>query len=245
MSRRRPKLRHGLAALGVALLCPACAELGLDPAAIEQILAATTDVGLDERTVVAGLREALQVGTERSVARTSKQGGFLDDPLLRIVLPEELETMGHALRAIGMGSQVDALAVSMNRAAEKASGEAKAVFWRAVGAMSISDAYGILNGPDDAATTYFRGHTEGSLRERFAPVVERAMEQVGLYRAYDALLSRYRALALFSNPTVELNRYVTDETLDGLFSVLAQEEKRIRTDPLARSTELLQRVFGS
>lgn len=244
MPRCRPKIRQGLSSLVLALLCPACAELGLDPAAMEQILGATSGAGLDESTVVAGLKQALEVGTERSVALTSQQGGFLDDPLIRIPLPDELETMGNALRSVGLGSQVDALEVRMNRAAEQASAEAKEVFWQAVQGMSISDAYGILNGPDDAATVYFRDRTEGSLRERFEPVVERAMEQVGLYRAYDALLSRYRALSLFSNPSVELNRYVTDETLDGLFSVLALEEKRIRTDPVARSTELLRKVFG-
>jgi hypothetical protein len=110
--------------------------------------------------------------------------------------------------------------------------------------MSISDAYGILNGPDDAATRYFRSRTEDSLRTRFSPVVESAMQDVGLYQAYDALVDRASVLTWFQDPTVELNRYVTDETLDGLFTVLAQEEQRIRTDPVARSTELLRKVFG-
>jgi len=239
---RRVRALATLACLPLAL---GCAELGIDASALDQILASTANAGLDENTVVAGLKEALQVGTERSVSRTSQEGGFLDDPLLRIALPDDLETMGKALRTVGMGSQVDALEVSMNRAAEAASAEAKTVFWDAVSSMSISDAYGILNGPDDAATSYFRGRTEGTLRERFSPVVERAMQQVGLYQAYDGLLTRYRALSLFSNPTVELNRYVTDETLDGLFQVLAVEEKKIRTDPVARSTDLLRTVFGS
>lgn len=230
----------------LALVATACAELGIEPGALEQILVATRGAGpaLDESTVVSGLKEALRVGTERSVSRTSREGGFWNDPLLRIALPDELESMGKALRAVGMGAQVDALELSMNRAAETASAEAKDVFWQAVRTMSISDAYEILNGPQDAATRYFRGRTESTLRERFSPIVERAMQEVGLYRAYDAVLSRYSALSLLGSPTVELDRYVTDETLDGLFTVLAQEEARIRTDPVARSTELLRRVFG-
>lgn len=215
---------------------------------VEQVLAAATNgtqgAGLSESTVVAGLKEALQVGTERTVATTSKSGGFLDNPLLRIALPDELDTMAQGLRAVGMGSQVDQLEVTMNRAAETASGEAKTVFWDAVTSMTISDAMAILNGPNDAATTYFRGRTEDSLRTRFEPVVDGAMKQVGLYQAYDQLLGQYQLLSLFQNPTVELNRYVTDETLDGLFQVLATEEQKIREDPVARSTDLLRTVFG-
>jgi len=243
---RGPLASSSLLAVLIAAGSLGCAELGIDPGAMDQILGAAggPSSGLDEGTVASGLKEALRVGTERSVAQTSRAGGFLDDPLLHIVLPDELDTLARGLRAVGMGSQVDALEVSMNRAAEQASGEAKAVFWQAVSSMSISDAYGILNGPDDAATSYFRSRTEGTLRERFSPVVERAMQEVGLYRTYDALVARYSALSLFQSPTVELNRYVTDETLDGLFSVLAQEEQRIRTDPLARSSELLRTVFG-
>ncbi len=246
MPTHESRVAHRLAALALAALCSGCAELGIDASALDQILVAARGggAGLDEGTVVSGLKEALRVGTERSVSLTSRDGGFLNDPLLRIALPDELRTMGRALRAVGMGKQVDALEITMNRAAETASAEAKSVFWQAVSTMSISDAHGILNGPQDAATSYFRGRTEGSLRERFAPVVERAMQQVGLYQAYDKLTSRYEALSLLGSPTVELNRYVTDETLDGLFTVLAQEEKRIRTDPMARSTELLEKVFG-
>lgn len=237
-----------LAAVPGLTLGLGCAELGITPEMVEQVLAATgsTDAGaLSESTIADGLKEALVVGTERTVAQTSKSGGFLDDPLLRIALPDELDSMAKGLRAVGMGSQVDQLEVTMNRAAETASGEAKEVFWDAVGSMSIQDALGILRGPDDAATTYFRGRTEDSLRQRFSPVVDGAMTQVGLYQAYDGLVDRYKLLALFQNPTVELNRYVTDETMNGLFSVLAVEEKRIREDPLARSTELLRTVFGA
>lgn len=208
------------------------------------MLDGTDQAGLSESTVVAGLKQALQVGTERAIASTSKPGGFLEDPLLRIALPDDLDRMAKGLRAVGLGSQVDQLEVTMNRAAEAASAEAATVFWDAIRSMTISDAMGILHGGDDAATEYFRSRTEGTLRERFSPVVDDAMKQVGLVRLYDQLVGRSQLLGLFGSPTVDLDRYVTDQTLDGLFLVLAGEEKRIREDPVARSTDLLRTVFG-
>lgn len=198
-----------------------------------------------EAGVAAGLKEALRVGAERAVAQTSRPGGFLNDPRIRIGLPGELESAVKGLRALGLASAADDLEVTMNRAAENAAREATAIFWEAVSGMSIADAYSILRGADDAATVYFRGRTEDTLRQRFAPVVRSAMSQVGLYRAYDDLVGRFRVLEAVASPKVELERYVTDETLDGLFAVLADEEKRIRTDPAARTTELLREVFGS
>jgi hypothetical protein len=208
------------------------------------VLGRTQQAGLSESTVVAGLKQALQVGTERAIASTSKPGGFLEDPLLRIALPDDLDRMAKGLRTVGLGSRVDELEVAMNRAAEAASAEAATVFWDAIRSMTISDAMGILHGGDAAATEYFRSRTEGTLRERFSPVVDDAMKQVGLVQLYDQLVGRSQLLGLFGSPTVELNRYVTDQTLDGLFLVLAGEEKRIREDPVARSTDLLRTVFG-
>jgi hypothetical protein len=208
------------------------------------VLGRTEQAGLSESTVMAGLKQALQVGTERAIASTSKPGGFLDDPLLRIALPDDLDRMAKGLRTVGLGSRVDELEVAMNRAAEAASAEAATVFWDAIRSMTISDAMGILHGGDAAATEYFRSRTEGTLRERFSPVVDDAMKQVGLVQLYDQLVGRSQLLGLFGSPTVELNRYVTDQTLDGLFLVLAGEEKRIREDPVARSTDLLRTVFG-
>ena len=240
--KRHAKRRGALGALlWAALAAAGCAELGIDASALGGVLGGP---GLDRATVEAGLKEALRVGTQRSVARTSRPGGFLDDSLLRIALPEELDTAARGLRAVGLGAQVDALEVSMNRAAERASGEATEVFWQAVSKMSVSDAFGILNGPEDAATRYFRERTEGTLRARFTPVVDDAMREVGLYRSYEAVVARTRALPLMGMPNLDLKRYVTDQTLNGLFTVLAREEQRIRSDPLARSSELLQKVFG-
>lgn len=227
----------------LALAAAGCAELGLDASSLGGVLS-PGDAGASRSQVASGLKEALRIGTERAVASTSRPGGFLDDARLRIALPDGLATTARAARMVGFGAQVDALEVTMNRAAERASAEATTVFWDAVAKMTIPDAMGILNGGDDAATRYFRNATEQTLRARFEPVVTGAMQQVGVYQAYDGLAARYGALALVGDPKAMLNDHVTSETLDGLFSVLAREEKRIREDPAARTTALLREVFG-
>lgn len=200
---------------------------------------------LDEGTVAAGLREALRVGTERAVDTTSRVDGFLADELIRIALPSELEPAADVLRGIGLGGEVDRLELTMNRAAERASGEAVDLFWEAIRGMTLADAFAILEGPDDAATSYFRERTEGALRARFQPLVQGKMEELGLYGTYEGLLARYQALPLAEKPDLDLTSYVTEHALAGLFTVLAREEGRIREDPLARTTALLQRVFGN
>jgi hypothetical protein len=198
----------------------------------------------DARTVAAGLREALRVGTERSVARTSRVDGFFRNSLIRIPLPDELETAGRGLRAVGLGGQVDELELSMNRAAERAAAEATPVFVDAITSLSITDAYAILRGSERAATDYFEAETREPLALRFAPIVDASMRQVGLAQLYDQVVGQIAALPLVSAPSLDLRAYVTDRALAGLFSVLAQEERRIREDPAARSTALLRQVFG-
>lgn len=243
--QRRLRASRGLL-LPLGLAVSGCAELGIDGSVLGDIFGTQTGGGTEpsRSQIAAGLQEALRVGTQRAVATTSKPGGFLDDSLLRIALPDELQNAARAARVVGLGAQVDALEVTMNRAAERASAEATQVFWDAVAKLTIQDALGILNGGDDAATRYFRGSSENALRARFAPVVASAMSQAGVYQAYDGLASRYAALRLLGDPKAMLDEHVTNETLDGLFSVLAAEEKRIREDPAARTTALLRQVFG-
>ncbi|MDH3214331.1 MAG: DUF4197 domain-containing protein, partial [Myxococcales bacterium] len=197
--------------------------------------------------IVAGLKDALRVGTENAVGITSASDGFLGNALIRIALPESLDPMVSALRTVGLGSKVDALEVTMNRAAELAAGEAGEVFGDAIGQMSIADARGILDGGDTAATDYFRRVTSASLTERFEPIVDEKMQEVGLVGSYDQLADRYRAIPFIgsSKPPPEIGGYVTDKTLDGLFTVLADQERQIRTDPAARVNDLLRRVFGN
>jgi hypothetical protein len=200
---------------------------------------------LDEQTVAAGLKEALRIATERTVTSTSTLDGFLGNALIRIVMPEQFETVAKTLRTVGLGKQVDELEVGMNRAAERAAGEATEVFLNAITQMTLQDATGILKGGENAVTNYFRTHTEESLHQRFKPIVTDKMSEVGLYNVYNGLTDYYNKLPLVTSPALDLDEYVTQHALNGLFTVLGQEEKRIRTDPVARTTELLRRVFGS
>ncbi len=203
------------------------------------------DGALDESTVAAGLKEALRIGTERSTASTSKPDGFYKNALIRIALPEQYDGVAKTLNSIGLGSYVDDFERSMNRAAERASGEAIDVFWSAITQMSISDAFGILNGGDTAATDYFRRTTTASLTARFQPIVTSAMEEVGVYNIYNDLVATYNQLPIDKPEPVDIDDYVTARTVDGIFSILEGEEKRIREDPAARTTALLRKVFGN
>jgi hypothetical protein len=199
---------------------------------------------LSDATASSGLKDALKVATERAVSATSKDGGFLNDPKIRISLPGKLEGMATGLRAVGMGSQVDELEVAMNHAAEKAAGEATPVFVDAIQGMSFEDAAGILRGNDTAATSYFKKKTSAPLTTKFRPIVDEAMKNVGVTKLYESLVGQYTATPFASAPKLDLNGYVTDKALSGLFTVVGDEEKRIRKDPVARSTDLLKQVFG-
>ena len=199
---------------------------------------------LDEATIAAGLKEALTIGTERSSSQTSKLDGFYRNPAIQIVVPDQYSDVARTLRDFGLGSYVDDFEEKMNRAAERASGEAIDVFAAAIRQMSISDAVGILNGPDNAATEYFRRTTSTELTARFQPIVTAKMQEVGVYNVYEDLVSKYNALPIQKPEAVDIDEYVTQKTLDGLFHVLEGEEKRIREDPVARTTELLRKVFG-
>ena len=201
---------------------------------------------LDEPTVIAGIREALRVGTQNTVLSTSRLDGYLGNQLIRISIPAQMESMASALRQVGLGSQVNELEVGMNRAAERAAAEARVVFWNAITDMTVSDAFGILNGGNTAATEYFRDRTGAALRTRFHPIVQQKIEEVGLSRIYSRIADTYNNLSLAGTPRlVDLDEYVTDRALAGLFTVLATEEQKIRQDPLARTTDLLRRVFGN
>jgi hypothetical protein len=201
---------------------------------------------LPTHTVVAGLKEALQIGTENAVHLTSAEDGFLGNELIRIPLPKSLDPMADALRSVGLRHQVNELEIAMNRAAEHAAGEAIPVFWKAIRAMTIGDAQGILQGGDTAATDYFQRRTTRPLYTRFKPIVARKMQEVGLVQIYDEMAGYYRQIPMLgtAKPPPRLEGYVTERALDGLFTVLGQEEQKIRNDPAARVTDLLHTVFG-
>ena len=229
------------ATLSLALSTSGCANFQLSD--LTSILSASK--GLDEATVSDGLRQALSVGTGRASSELSAPGGFGANEALRLVLPNELDPMVSAVRLVGLGGWVDDIEDGMNRAAEAAAEEAKPVFVDAITAMTIQDAFEILRGSDDAATRYFREKTSATLQARFAPVVTTAMKEVGVYAKYQDLLSKYTSIPFSKPMPPSLEDYVTSKTLDGLFTVLAKEEAKIREDPAARTTALLQQVFGS
>jgi hypothetical protein len=200
---------------------------------------------LTNATIIDGLKEALSVGTGNAVGQTSRPGGFANNPLLRIPLPGQLNDVAKGLRAVGMGGLLDDLEAKMNAAAEQASSQAKPIFLNAITQMTFADAKTILQGSDTEATDYFRDKTGPSLRNVYSPIVSRVMDEVGVVRQYNAVLDRFAALPFTSKPNLRLEDYVTEKALDGLFSVLASEEKKIRTDPAARVTALLQKVFAA
>ncbi|TQV88101.1 DUF4197 domain-containing protein [Aliikangiella coralliicola] len=199
---------------------------------------------LDEKTVVAGLKQALEVGTNNSVSKTSQIGGFSNNPLIRIAVPKELDKTASTLRKFGLGRYVDKFELQMNRSAESASKEAKQVFLESIAQMTLTDAWNILRGPNDAATQYFRRTTEARLSTKFKPIISSSMNKVGFYQDYKSLLNAYDALPLTTKPDLNIENYILQSSLDGLFKLVAQEEGKIRQDPAARVTELLQRVFA-
>jgi hypothetical protein len=193
--------------------------------------------------VAAGLKEALQIGSENAVRLTGRRDGYFQNAAIKILMPERLRTLEQGLRAVGYGPQVDELVLSMNRAAERAAPAAKAIFWDAIRGMTIEDARRILAGGDTAATEYFKAGTSEHLVAAFRPIVEQATEEVGVTRQYKQLLGQAQAIPFLRLESLDIDRYVVGKAMDGLFFMLGEEERRIRTDPAARVTELLRDVF--
>ena len=201
---------------------------------------------LSQSEIVAGLKQALTTGVDRATALLGRQGGFADDAAVRITLPESLQTVAQGLRAAGQGAIVDEFTASMNRAAEKAVPATTAILVETIRKMSLQDARGILQGPDDAATQYFRKQNEQQLATAILPIVEDATAQTGVTSAYKKMTGGLGMLTqLGAQNSLDLDQYVTRKALDGLFTKLAAEEKLIREDPVARSTQLLKKVFGA
>jgi hypothetical protein len=191
------------------------------------------------------LKQALQVGTENAVKLTGRTDGYFKNEAIKILLPERLKTLEQGLRVVGYGPQFDALVLGMNRAAERAAPAAKQIFWDAIGEMTIDDGRRILDGPRTAATDYFKGKTTGRLTTAFRPIVEKSMSQVGVTRQYEDLLGRAKDLPFLNVEQFDLDHYVVGKSLDGLFHVVGEEEKKIRSNPSARVTDLLREVFGN
>ena len=199
--------------------------------------------GLSDDKIIAGLKQALQVSTTKAVALTGKPDGFLKNDAIKIALPPKLQTVGRGLRMFGMGSRVDELEVGMNRAAEQATPQAKQIFLSALKKMTFDDARHILTGNNTAATEYFQRTSTPDLTTAFSPIVHQAMEKVGVVQQYDRVIKEAPAGNLLSGE-FDLDKYVVSKTLDGLFYMLGEEEKKIRKNPAAQTTALLKEVFG-
>ena len=196
--------------------------------------------------MVSGLKEALNKGTRYAVENLGKDGGFLNNDLVRIPMPESLSWVEKTLRTLRQDRLADEFVASMNHAAEQAVPEAAAIFGDAIQTMTLDDAKGILTGPDDSATQYFRRTTSDALTAKMRPIVEQATSRTGVTSNYKNMTEKAGGLAsMFSKDTTDLDGYVTQKTLDGLFLMVAEEEKRIRENPLARSSDLLKKVFGA
>lgn len=199
----------------------------------------------DSDTTIAGLKEALSIGTNNAVLSVSKIDGYFKNEAIKILLPKNIQNIANILSKIGYQKEVDEFILSMNRAAEKAAPKAKDIFINAIREMTIQDALKILNGGDTAATDYFKSKTFNKLYESFKPVISKSMNEIGTTKAYKDMTDKYISAIPFSGfESFDLDHYVTTKALDGLFYMIALEEKKIRTDPAARVTELLRKVFG-
>jgi len=234
-------------AVGLCLLLVAPAVQAADMTDLLKALPAIPSGGSaqDVGTVASGLKEALSVGTKNAVGLLSKTNGYFGNEAVKILLPENIRRAGDALRMAGYEKEVDAFILSMNRAAEKAAPKAADIFAGAIQSMSIDDAQKILGGGNTAATEYFKSKTSTQLFDAFKPDISKSMSEVGVTKAYKAMTDRYTAMMPFAKmESLDLDRYVTNKSLDGLFHMVGQEEAKIRTNPAARTTDLLRKVFA-
>ncbi len=199
---------------------------------------------LSETEIADGLREALTIGTQHVIEQVGAVDGFNLDPDIHIPLPRSLQRVDDALSKLGLSRLMDNLETRLNRAAEVAAPQAKALFIDAISNMTLNDARQILTGPDDAATQYFRTQTSEQLSELIRPVVESSLRKVGALQAYDSMISRYKTLPFVPDVSADLTRYTIDRSMDGIFYYLAREEAAIRHEPIKRTTALLRKVFG-
>jgi Protein of unknown function (DUF4197) len=199
-------------------------------------------MSLSNDKIAGGLKEALTKSTGTAVASTGRVDGYFKNQAIKILLPGPLQTVGKGMRMMGMGAQLDDLELAMNRAAEQAAPAAKQIFINAITKMSFDDARKILSGGNTAATDYFKKTSSTELTQAFTPIVHQSMENVGVVKQFDAVAQNSMAGPLLGN--FNLDSYVVGKALDGLFYMLGQEEKQIRTDPAAQTTALLKEVFG-
>ncbi len=199
---------------------------------------------LSNDDVAMGLKEALKIGISKGADSASKTDGYYLNPRIKIPFPPEVQRVENALRKVGLGGEVDKFVISLNRGAEEAAKEAKPIFINAILSMSFADAWGILRGDKNAATMFLKRTTSAALVAAFMPVVEKALQKTEATKYYTDLAGTYNSLPFTQKVNPDLKGYATQKAIDGLFILVEDEEAKIRQNPLARTTELLKRVFG-
>ena len=244
------RIKNALCAAGVGLVLSGCAGGSANLSEIGSAAQAALDGSsrsgaLTNADIVSGLKEALATGSRQVTSQLGQANGFSADPVIRIPLPESLQKAREVASKVGLEGSFDDLEDKLNEAAEQATPKAQTLFIDAISEMSVEDATGILRGPDDAATDYFRGRTGDKLNAEMRPIVDSALANVGAVSSFNQLLVRYNNIPFAPAVNADLSSYVVEKASDGIFYYLAEEEKAIRENPLKRTTELLQRVFAS
>lgn len=233
MLERPMPLRH------LALSLAAAAALACPSICVAQLERITS------RDAAAGLKAALEKGSQAAVAQLGRQDGFFLNPQVKIPMPESLQRAERMMRRVGMGRYADELVLTMNRAAEAAVPEARQLLVDSVRKLTVQDAKSILTGGETAGTQYFQRTTTRQLHDRFLPIVKRSTEKVGLAQKYNDYAEKGMALGLVKKEHANLDEYVTQRALEGLFLMVAEEEKKIRKDPVGTGTSIIKKVFGA
>ncbi|ALM07657.1 hypothetical protein SB49_07435 [Sediminicola sp. YIK13] len=223
----------------IVLQLVSCAEL---QQVVDQFPQGTYGIGNEE--IAMGLREALDKGIDKQVSKLTKEDGFYKNELIKILLPEELQKIDRTLRDVGLGNLADEGIKVLNRAAEDAVSEATPIFINAVKDITFADAKNILLGSDDAATLYLKSTTQTALYDKFNPIIKNSFQRVGADQIWNNLITRYNNLPLTNNVNPDLTDYVTQEALSGVYTMIALEEKEIRTNVTSRTSTILRKVFA-
>lgn len=228
----------------LALLMSACTTAQISQA-IGDVQKGLGQESLTSADVAEGLKEALIKGISTGSDIVSQVDGYFKNPEIKIPFPPDVRKVDDRLRQIGLGGEVDKFIMTLNRGAEDAAKEAKPIFINAIRSMTIEDAWGILRGEDDAATQYLKRTTSADLAARFKPVIQQSLNKVNATKYYSDIVNTYNRIPLVEKVNPDLDDYATSKAIDGLFVMIAREEKRIREDPVARTTDILKRVFGA
>ncbi|MFZ6012997.1 MAG: DUF4197 domain-containing protein [Bacteroidota bacterium] len=231
--------------LSLSIILSACTTAQINQTLGEVNKTISGSQPLTTEEVGQGLKEALIKGISNGSDMASQLDGYFKNPQIKIPFPPDVKKVEDRLRQIGLGDEVDKFVMTLNRGAEDAAKEAKPIFITAIKSMTIQDAWAILRGEEDAATQYLKRTTSSLLKEKFKPVIQNSLNKVNATKYYGQIVTKYNQIPLVQKVNPDLDDYATDKAIEGLFYMIAQEEKNIRANPVARTTELLRRVFGA